>query len=135
LIYLGIGSYVLLQQGRAPYVRHFFLICLLAFIVHFYSPTEELRTQFDKAIDFADAIALLLLAPAFLHFAAIYPARYHLFIQRRWLAGLIYIPAALLILCEAWVRFDTLRKLIPLSSVNVLRALDNIEIYSSSRGC
>jgi two-component system, NtrC family, sensor kinase len=128
LIYLGIGVYVLLQQGRAPYVTHFFLICLLAFIAHFYSHTEELRTQFDKAIDFADAIALLLLAPAFLHFAAIYPARYHLFTQRRWLASLIYIPAVLLMLCEIWVRFATLRSLVPISAVNVRRALDNVEI-------
>src|SRR5207244_704771 len=38
LIYLGIGIYVLLQQGRAPYVTHFFVLCLLAFIVHFSIP-------------------------------------------------------------------------------------------------
>ncbi|MGH9851425.1 MAG: hypothetical protein ACREBD_16435, partial [Blastocatellia bacterium] len=59
LIYLGIGVYFLLKQGRAPYVTHFFLICLLAFIAHFYSPTEEMRTQFDKGVDLADFIALI----------------------------------------------------------------------------
>src|SRR5262245_25249181 len=37
LIYLGIGVYFLLKQGRAPYVTRFFIICLLAFIMHFYS--------------------------------------------------------------------------------------------------
>jgi hypothetical protein len=68
LIYLGIGIYVLLLQGRAPYVRHFFVICLLAFMAHFYSPTEELRSSFDKFIDLADIFALILLGPAFVHF-------------------------------------------------------------------
>ena len=71
LIYLGIGIYVLLLQGRAPYVRHFFVICLLAFMAHFYSPTEELRASFDKFIDLADIFALILLGPTFVHFAAI----------------------------------------------------------------
>lgn len=128
LIYLSIGVYVLLQQGRAPYVAHFFVICLLGFVVHFFSHTEELRTQFDKAIDFADAIALILLAPVFLHFSAIYPARYHLFTQRRWLAGWLYAPAALLLLCEVCVRFEKLRRLLPFSAVNLRRWLDNAEL-------
>ncbi len=129
LVYLGIGAYVLLQQGRAPYVTHFFLICLLAFIVHFFSPTEELRTQFDKAVDFADAVALLLLAPAFFHFSAIYPARYHLFSQRRWLAGLIYAPAVLLILCEIWLRFGRVNTFAQLSPGNIRRSLNTVEIF------
>ncbi|MGH9841386.1 MAG: hypothetical protein ACREEM_21745, partial [Blastocatellia bacterium] len=36
LIYLGLGIYFLLKQGRAPYATHFFLLCLLAFIAHSY---------------------------------------------------------------------------------------------------
>ena len=100
LTYLIIGVYVLLRQGRAPYVAHFFIICLLAFIVHAFSPTEELRTQFDKVIDLTETIALILLAPLFVHFAAIYPSRYHLFKERRWLAMLLYVPAILLIAAE-----------------------------------
>jgi two-component system NtrC family sensor kinase len=127
LIYLGLGIYFLLRQGRAPYIRHFFLICLLAFIVHFYSPTEELRTQFDKSIDFADSVALLLLAPLFVHFAAIYPARYHLFTRRRWLAALLYLPALLLIGVEVWLRFAKLRSLIPISGVNLRILLSQVE--------
>jgi two-component system, NtrC family, sensor kinase len=127
LIYLGLGIYFLLRQGRAPYIRHFFLICLLAFIVHFYSPTEEMRTQFDKSIDFADWVAVLLLAPMFIHFAAIYPARYHLFTRRRWLAALLYVPALLLICAELWLRFAQLRELIPISAVNLRNLLSQVE--------
>jgi two-component system NtrC family sensor kinase len=127
LIYLGLGIYFLLRQGRAPYITHFFFICLLAFIWHFYGGTEELRTQFDKSIDFADSVALVLLAPIFVHFAAIYPARYHLFTRRRWLAALLYLPALLLIGIELCLRFAKLRDLIPIFAVNLRDLLSQVE--------
>ncbi len=119
LIYLGIGIYVLLLQGRAPYVRHFFVVCLLAFIAHFYSPTEEMRASFDKFIDFADTFSLILLGPAFVHFAAIYPKRTHLFQGRRWLAFLLYLPSIGLILTETWLHAERLRNLIPHSALSL----------------
>ena len=128
LIYLGIGIYVLLKQGRAPYVAHFFLICLLAFIVHCYSPTEELRTQFDKAVDLTDTIALILLAPLFVHFAAIYPARYHLFIRRRWLAVVLYVPALLLVAVEVFLHFAALRARLGGSPVNLKSVFERVEV-------
>ena len=130
LIYLGIGIYVLLLQGRAPYVRHFFVVCLLAFVAHFYSPTEELRASFDKFIDLADTFALILLGPAFVHFAAIYPKRTHLFQTRRWLAVLLYVPSVCLILVETWLHVEKLRNLIPhsgLSLSNLKSALERGE--------
>ncbi len=127
-IYLGIGVYVLLKQGRGPYVAHFFLICLLAFMTHSFSPTEELRTQFDKVVDVSETIALILLAPLFVHFAAIYPARYHLFNRRRWLALLVYIPAIALIVGEVALHFAALRSWLPWSSVNFKSALERIEV-------
>jgi two-component system, NtrC family, sensor kinase len=119
LIYLGIGIYVLLLQGRAPYVRHFFVICLLAFMAHFYSPTEELRSSFDKFIDLADIFALILLGPAFVHFAAIYPKRTHLFQGRHWAASLLYVPSAVLILVETWLHFEKFRQVIPHSGISL----------------
>jgi two-component system, NtrC family, sensor kinase len=127
-IYLGIGIYVVLKQGRAPYVAHFFLICLLAFIAHSLSPTEELRTQFDKVIDLTETIALILLAPALVHFSAIYPARYHLFNRRRWLAVLLYVPAMVLIAAEVTLHFGAIRTGLPWSPVNVKSILERIEI-------
>ncbi|HYE74619.1 MAG TPA: PAS domain S-box protein, partial [Blastocatellia bacterium] len=120
LIYLSIGVYVLLLQGRAPYVAHFFFVCLLAFIAHFYSPTEELRTYFDKTVDLADTTALILLGPAFIHFAAIYPLRDHLFKQRRWMAALLYVPAVMLLTVELWLHIEKLRKIISLPNVSLV---------------
>src|SRR5215471_13127758 len=122
LIYLGIGVYFLLIQVRAPYVTRFFVICLLAFIVHFYSATDEMRTQFDKGIDLADAIALTLLGPFFIHFAALYPQRKRLVARDPWLsravAGCLYVPAAILIVGEVMLRMARFRDLIPLHSVD-----------------
>ena len=129
LVYLAIGIYFLLRQSRAPYVTHFFLLCLLAFVAHVYSPTEEMRMQFDKAIDFADALALILLAPTFLHFAAIYPARAQLFSRRRWMVAVLYFPAVLLIAAEIWIRFAAFRNWLPISALNTRNWLSKIELF------
>jgi len=132
VIYLGIGLYFLLKQGRAPYVTHFFVICLLAFIAHFYSATEEMRTQFDKGVDLADTIARAFLAPLFIHFAAIYPLRQHLFTRRRWLGrglvGCLYAPAAILIAAEVLLRVAKFRALIPIPAVTFRSFLYKAEL-------
>jgi two-component system, NtrC family, sensor kinase len=132
LIYLGIGVYFLLKQGRAPYVTRFFIICLLAFIMHFYSPTEEMRTQFDKGIDLADAIALALLGPFFVHFAALYPQRKRLIPRGPWLsravAGCLYAPTAILIIGEVMLRVAGFRDLVPVPPIDFRVFLDKAEI-------
>ena len=127
VIYLGIGIYFLLKQGRAPYITHFFLICLTSYLVYLYSPTEELRTQFDKYIDITDKIALILLVPLLIHFAAIFPARYHLFKRQRWLAALLYLPAVLLIAAELSLRIVSLREQIPMSPLTLRGLLTQTE--------
>src|SRR5262245_3608304 len=132
LIYLGIGVYFLLKQGRAPYVTRFFIICLLAFIAHFYSPTMEMRAQFDKGIDLADSIALALLGPFFMHFAALYPQRKRLVARSRWLsrvvAGCLYAPTAILIIGEIMLRVAKFRALIPVPPVTFRIYLYKAEI-------
>ncbi|MBS1789102.1 MAG: PAS domain S-box protein [Acidobacteria bacterium] len=128
LIYLAIGIYFLLRQGRAPHVTHFFLLCLLAFVVHFFSPTEEMRMQFDKAIDFADYLALILLAPMLVHFAAIYPSRPQPVSRQRWLLAALYAPSVVLIAAETWIRFATLRNLLPISAQNARNWMSKFEL-------
>src|SRR6185369_12111595 len=63
---------------------------------------------------------------------AIYPERDYLFSKSRrssyLIAALLYLPATLLILAEAWVRTARLRALLPLSAVNIRALLSNIEI-------
>ncbi len=132
LIYLCIGVYFLLRQGRAPYVTRYFVICLFAFIVHFYSATAEMRTQFDKGVDLADVIAIAFLGPLLIHFASIYPLRQQL-AQRsqrlsRALAGCLYAPAAILVIGEILWRVVKFREMLPISAVNLKTYLNKGEV-------
>lgn len=99
LVYLVIGLYVLLRQGSAPYVRHFYGICLMAFVVHFYSFTETFD-RLDRIIFLTDNAALLLLAPLFLHFAALFPLRRQIVARRRAVTVALYVPAVILLALE-----------------------------------
>lgn len=101
IVYLLVGLFVLFKQGgRAPFVLHFATLCLAAFVFHFYKPLGEYE-DLDLAIAFLDEAAILLFAPLFLHFCAIYPVRYRLSEKRRWLAALVYAPAVVLIFLTA----------------------------------
>lgn len=97
LVYLFVGFFVLFKQGgRAPFVLHFATLCLAAFVFHFYTPVGTYR-DLDLAIAFLDSAGLILFAPLFLHFCALYPTRQQLFQKNRWRAIWFYVPALLLL--------------------------------------
>ena len=97
IVYLFVGFFVLFKQGgRAPYALHFATFCLAAFVFLFYTPVGSYR-DLDLAIAFLDNAALILFAPLFLHFCALYPSRQQLFATRRWRAVVLYVPALLLL--------------------------------------
>lgn len=97
LIYLFVGFFVLFKQGgRAPFALHFATLCLAAFIFHSYTPVGTYR-DLDLAIAFLRNAAFILFAPLFLHFCLVYPQRQQLYEEKRWRAGLLYVPAALLL--------------------------------------
>jgi PAS domain S-box-containing protein len=115
LVYLFVGLFVVFKQGgRSPFVLHFAALCLTAFVFHFYTPLGSYK-DLDLAIAFLRSAGLIMFAPLFLHFSAIYPVRYHLFEERRWRSAVLYLPAAVL-LCVATVVFfrDELIKIFPL---------------------
>jgi PAS domain S-box-containing protein len=100
VVYLAIGLFVLFRQNRAALTYHFFGWFLVSFVVYFYSPTKEFN-GLDKAVSFLDTSALAFLAPLFLHFCANFPSVTRLFRRSRFLASLIYLPAFVLVVCEA----------------------------------
>jgi two-component system, NtrC family, sensor kinase len=103
LVYLFVGFFVLFKQGgRAPFALHFASLCLAAFVFHFFTPVGTYR-DLDLAIAFLDSAALILFAPLFLHFCAIYPVKQQLFSRRRWRAALLYVPAVILLALETFV--------------------------------
>ena len=114
LVYLFVGLFVIFKQGgRSPFVLHFGSLCLTAFVFHFYTPIGTYK-DLDLAIAFLRNAGLIMFAPLFLHFSAMYPVRYHLFEERRWRSVLLYVPGMLL-LCVATVVFlhDELVKIFP----------------------
>lgn len=97
VVYLLVGFFVLFKQGgRAPFVLHFATFCLAAFVFHFYTPVGA-YDDLDLAIAFLDTAALILFAPLFVHFCALYPTRQQLLPQRRWRAVWLYVPSLFLI--------------------------------------
>ena len=114
LIYLCVGLFVIFKQGgRSPFVLHFTSLCLAAFVFHFYTPIGTYK-DLDLAIAFLRSAGLIIFAPLFLHFSAIYPVRYHLVEERRWRIASVYVPAFIL-LAFAVVVFlhDELSKVVP----------------------
>jgi PAS domain S-box-containing protein len=103
VIFLCVGFFVLFKQGgRAPYALHFATFCLAAFVFLFYTTVGSYR-DLDLAIAVLDNAALILFAPIFLHFCALYPSRQQLFATRRWRAIVLYVPALLLLAFEIGV--------------------------------
>lgn len=101
VIYLFVGFFVLFKQGgRTPFVLHFTVTFLAAFVFHFFTPTGKFD-RFDRLVSWLDDAALIFFAPLFLHFCLIYPIRYHLS-EKRWLAPLLYVPAIILLLITSF---------------------------------
>jgi hypothetical protein len=99
-VYLIIGLYVLIRQRRARHTLHFYSICLTAFVVYFYSYTRQLD-RLDWIVFFADNIALIFLAPLFLHFCAVFPEKRKILGRHPWLVLALYAPAILMLILEA----------------------------------
>src|SRR5437870_337962 len=114
LVYLCVGLFVIFKQGgRSPFVLHFASLCLAAYVFHFYTPIGTYK-DLDLAIAFLRSAGLIMFAPLFLHFSAIYPVRYHLFEDRRWRNVLLYLPAFVLLgLATVVFLRDELVKVVP----------------------
>lgn len=109
-VYLAIGLFVFLRQGRAPYSFHFFWICLTAFLFYALKPTlaagpDGAWEPFDRAVLLVDHIAFLLAAPIFVHFCAVFPSTPEWLARRRWGASAIYVVATALIAGEVALMF------------------------------
>ncbi|MEZ5427060.1 MAG: ATP-binding protein [Pyrinomonadaceae bacterium] len=95
-IWLGVGVIVLFKQGsRSPFVLHFAMICLAAFVFQVYRPLG-LGKDFDLAVSILDDIAFAFFVPLFLHFCLRYPVRSEVFDENRLKTYALYIPAIII---------------------------------------
>lgn len=94
-VWFGVGLFVLLKQGsHAPFILHFAIVCLVAFIFHTYS-SIGIGKDFDLAVSLLDDLALAFFVPLFVHFCIRYPVRSNVFGDQRWQTYLLYVPAAI----------------------------------------
>ncbi|HET9164991.1 MAG TPA: ATP-binding protein, partial [Candidatus Angelobacter sp.] len=101
LIYLFIGLYVLFRRWTAPKSTHFYIFCLVSFVLYSFHSTGKWNA-FDSIIFWGNIVAELLQAALFLHFALTFPEKRsenkrlgptgsHLLIS------LVYLPGLLLL--------------------------------------
>lgn len=97
IIWLGVGIFVLFKQGsRSPFVLHFAIVCLAAFVFHVYKPIG-LGEDFDLAVKLLDNIAFSFFVALFLHFCLRYPVRSEVLLgESRWKTYLLYVPPTLI---------------------------------------
>jgi PAS domain S-box-containing protein len=106
LVYLSIGLYVLFRRWTAPKSTHFYVFCLVSFVLYAFRPTYE-PGLFDRVIYWFNQVATALQPALFLHFAVSFSvsagrgaARTRLV---RWaMASLLYVPGAMLLGLMVW---------------------------------
>jgi PAS domain S-box-containing protein len=111
LVYLLIGFYVLFRRWTAPKSLHFYVFCLVSFVLYAFRPTGE-PGLFDRVIYWGNLIANMLQPALFLHFAVSFSdpleasesieAKVPAKLRRQFLAALLYMPGAFLIGLQAW---------------------------------
>ncbi len=95
LVYLAIGLYVLFRRWTAPKSTHFYVFCLVSFILYSFKYTGQLD-GLDLTILIANVLASALQPALFLHFAVSFTGELK---RRRWLVyPLLYAPGMVLVL-------------------------------------
>ena len=96
LVYLGIGLYVLFRRWTAPKSTHFYVFCLVSFVLYSFRYTGKLNT-FDLTIYWSSIAAGLLQPALFLHFALTFPRSRRLLAKFPAVISLAYLPGAVLL--------------------------------------
>ena len=120
--YLLIGLFVYYRRGSAHMARHFYVLCLVSFILFCFHYTGKLN-GFDKVVYFCNVAAGLLAPTVFLHFCLTFPEPRRWFRSKVWVAGL-YLPPALLF--PFWLAVTSGSLQIGISPVELRWMLDRI---------
>ena len=96
LVYLGIGLYILFRRWTAPKSTHFYVFCLVSFILYAFKYTTVLD-GLDEAVLTANIIASALQPALFLHFAVSFTGEVGAKRHRRFLYPFLYVPGVILV--------------------------------------
>jgi PAS domain S-box-containing protein len=96
LVYLAIGLYILFRRWTAPKSTHFYVFCLVSFILYAFKYTGVLD-GLDLSIYWASVVAMAVQPALFLHFAISFTGTEGAQRRRRFLYPLLYLPGAALV--------------------------------------
>lgn len=124
LLYLFIGLFIFVRRWNAPRAVHFYVFCLVSFILYSFQYSGKLDA-FDLEVYWSSVVARLLAPTLLLHFALVFPARPEG--SRKSLLKLIavYTPPAALVLMHVLTAFSAFG-FVPTTRSRVI--LDQIEV-------
>ncbi len=112
IAYLAIGLFVYFRRLDAPKARHFYILCLVSFILSCFHYTGKLN-NFDKVIYWGNVAAGLLAPTIFLHFCLNFPEGRH-WLRGKWKVLLLYVPATSILMVFLGFSSGTIRSAVPL---------------------
>ena len=125
LLYLIIGAFVFLRRWSAARSLHFYLFCLVSFVLYCFSYTGKLNL-FDSTVYWLNVTALLLQPAIFLHFCLTFPEKPGFVERRPYLLPTLYAPAAFLLAFHALVMTGFV--VLPLPMLSVRWLFDSLEM-------
>ena len=124
LFYLFIGIFIFIRRWNAPRAVHFYVFCLVSFILYCFHYSGKLDA-FDYEVYWAGVVAGLLAPALLLHFALVFPERAQSSLKEFAKLFFVYGPPLLLLLLHLNVAGGTLGFL-PWIGARVV--LDQIEL-------
>jgi two-component system, NtrC family, sensor kinase len=97
LLYLFIGLFIFIRRWNAPRAVHFYVFCLVSFILYSFHFSGKLDT-FDQEVYWAGIVARLLAPALLLHFALVFPGRTQTAIRSSSKLLAVYLPPLALLL-------------------------------------
>src|SRR6202162_1150759 len=124
LLYLFIGLFIFARRWNAPKAVHFYVFCLVSFILYSFHYSGKLDT-FDQEVYWANIVARLLAPALLLHFALVFPERTESARKSLLKFSAVYAPAFALLLVHVLVAINALG-FVPTTRSRV--ALDQLEL-------
>lgn len=107
LLYLFIGLFIFVRRWNAPRAVHFYIFCLVSFILYSFQYSGKLD-PFDYEVYWARIVARMLAPALLVHFALVFPERGQGRIRSLSKLALVYGPGALLLLFHISTAYNML---------------------------
>ena len=124
LLYLFIGLFIFIRRWNAPRAVHFYIFCLVSFILYSFQYSGKLDA-FDLEVYWSSVVARLLAPALLLHFALVFPERSESPRKSLLKFAAVYAPALTLLLVHVLAAMNALG-FVPTTRSRV--TLDQIEL-------